>query len=64
MSAFLLLILIQLSSGAYETKMFAMPTMEACVTAAAELAKRIPEQDGISYSLSCITVKSTTEQPA
>lgn len=64
MSAFLLLVLLQVSTGRYDTKLAPMPSMAACLTTAAELAKQIPPQPGISYSLTCITVRATEELPA
>jgi len=64
MNTFLLLVLVQVSSGTYETKMAPQPSMEACMEKAAELVKQIPPQEGISYSLTCIKIRSTTEIPA
>lgn len=64
MSVFLLLVLVQISSESYQTKMAPFPSMEACLVQAAILQKSIPPQEGVSYSLTCIQVKATTEVPA
>ncbi|HEY6018727.1 MAG TPA: hypothetical protein VIY48_02210 [Candidatus Paceibacterota bacterium] len=64
MNVFMLLVLVQLSSGAYDTKMAPMKDMAECVAKLPEIVKVIPKEEGISYSLTCIQIKDTMEQPA
>lgn len=60
MQTFLLLVLIQISSGAYDVKMAPMPSLAECEAQRAVIVKQIPRQPGISYSLNCITVRDTS----
>ena len=60
---YLLLILLQVATGAYDIHMAKVPSMTECYTLMTQLEKTIPPAPGISYSLSCITMRSTTEAP-
>ena len=64
MTTFLLLVLVQLSSGRYDTHMYKYESMEMCLEQAGIAMKEIPAQPGISYSLTCLQVRATTEKPA
>lgn len=59
MQTFLLLVLVQLSTGAYDTKMAPMESMEKCAAMMPDIVKQIPPMEDISYSLTCITVRAT-----
>lgn len=62
MQTFLLLVLVQIAGGAYDTKMAPMPSLAACEAQRAVIVKQIPAQEGISYALTCIQARDTQEQ--
>lgn len=61
MNVLLLLVLVSMSTGEYDTKIAPMPSMEYCEGVIKEVLPRVPKAPGLSYSLSCVTVRATTE---
>ena len=64
MTTYLLLVLIQIDTGRYDTKMAPLPSMEVCLKTLEDIHKAITPQPGISDWLSCIQARATTEKPA
>ncbi len=62
MNVFMLLVLVQLSIGAYDTRMAPMKDMDECAAKLPEIVKQLPKEEGISYSLTCIQIHDTMEQ--
>lgn len=62
MQVFLLLFLINLSTGQELLSSVPMPSMEVCETTRAEAVIARPKIPGVNYGAYCVTTRSTTEE--
>lgn len=61
MHVFLLLFLVQMSTGQTQLEVMPMESMKACEAIRAEAIAARPQIKGVDYNVSCITTRDTTE---
>ena len=62
MQVFLLLFLIQLSTGQQKIEAIPMPSAEVCEAVRLEAIAGRPQIKGVNYNVSCLTTRDTTEK--
>ena len=58
----LVLVLVQLPDYDHDVRVAMASSMRECQAAAAQIRKKLPEREGLYYSLSCVKMKSATER--
>ena len=62
MQVFLLLFLIQMSTGKQQIEAVPVPNMLVCEAMREEVIAARPQIKGVNYNVSCITTRDTTEK--